>query len=193
MLRINDLSLQYRRRTLRPFYAHTQATSYNGVLSANFDRTVGQLGVTGSQSAINAGSVAVHLVGDVFTLYGSNEGTGADTATDASARAWGLFAQHVGGNIDDLRGRSEIAIWRGIGSVWEVLAPAFNDTGLASPAAAEVGTGATEVYLNSGTDGRLVKSTGANSTLTFIGGANQPVARLIQRLSANAIKIELLV
>jgi hypothetical protein len=206
MLRLKDPSLVNRRRTLRALYAQTQATPYAATLSPNFDRAANQLtgaaATAGSQAAINPGSVAVKLAGETVTLFGSTEafGTGGTaTATTPVVRPFGLFANFVGGNMDELFGRSEVGVWRGPDSVFEILAPAFNDTAGAGLSTADTSvTAATETYVESGADGRLqgvlgttLVSTGAN--ISGPGGAHQVVGRLIRRLSANAIIVELMV
>jgi hypothetical protein len=47
---------------------------------------------------------------------------------DAPKRPFGLSANFVGGNMDELNGRREIGVWRGRGGVFEVLAPVFLST-----------------------------------------------------------------
>lgn len=179
MLRLTKLSNKNRRRTLRALYAQTQATPYAATLDSAFDRTAGQLSgagaITGSKAAINPGSVMVKGVGETVTLSG---------ATD-NERAWGLCANFVGGDLDELGDESAVGVWRGAGSVFEILAPVFDDTGLAALAAAEDGDEANEVYMTSNAKGQLVGAAGAQA----LGNT----ARLVSRLSANAIIVELLV
>lgn len=182
MLRLTKLSNKFRRRTLRPFYAHTQAYPYAAQLDPAFDRNLGQLAganaVAGSKAAILPGSVMTKLAGEVVTLSG---------ATDTE-RAFGLAANFVGGELDELGDNTEVGVWRGVGSVWQILAPAFDATGISAAAAAEDGTDEKEVYLRSGADGRLKLVTPGNP-----GQAFGNTARLIQSLSANTIVVELLV
>lgn len=175
MLRLRNLSNKNRRRTLRALYAQTQATPYAARLDDAFDRTVEQ--VAGAKTAILPGSVMVKLAGEVATLSGAHA---------AGQRAMGLCANFVGGEMDELGDEREIGVYRGPASVFEVLSPAFDDTGLAAAATAEAGTPASEVHMNSGADGRLVT---AGAGASAIG----TTARLIERLSDKAIIIELLV
>lgn len=189
-IRLTELSNVYKRRTLKVQYGNTQAYPFAATLSANFDRTAGsQLGVTGSKAAINPGSVAIKLVGEIVTLSGSAEGAATNTVA-AATRGFGLFGNFVGGQLDELGSRSEVSVWRGPGSVYEVLAPAFDDTGLAADAAAEDGTAGTETYMTAASDGRLVFD---NSALTPFTASHMSVVRLLNRLSANAIIVECLV
>jgi hypothetical protein len=133
---------------------------------------------TGAKAAILPGLVATKLAGEVVTL--------ADVYADTE-RPFGLFANFVGGELSDIPSDFDrVGVWRGAGGVFEILAPAFDDTDLATDAAAEDGLGATEVYLTNNAAGALV-SAGPNSHVE-----NEP-ARLLSRLSANAIIVELLV
>jgi len=133
---------------------------------------------TGAKAAILPGLVATKLAGEVVTL--------ANTYADTE-RPFGLFANFVGGELSDIPSDfDQVGVWRGAGGVFEILAPAFDDTDLATDAAAEDGLGATEVYLTNNSAGALV-SAGPNSHVE-----NEP-ARLLKRLSANAIIVELLV
>lgn len=199
MLRLgNDLTLQYQRRTLRPQYVQTQGTPYAATLSSLFSRTAGALSgpqaVTGAKAAILPGQVAVKLVGETVTLYGSPETGGTATATTAVVRPWGLFANYVGGQMDELAGRSEVGVWRGQGSVYEILIPAFNDASLQAASTGETAADATAphagVFMSAGSDGRIAYN--SSSTSPF-GTTNLATARLVERYSANAIVIELLV
>jgi hypothetical protein len=194
VLRLTKLSNQYRRRTLRPLYESSQAYPYAASLSTNFDRTGGQLSggqvVTGSKTAILPGAVAIKLVGETVTLAGSPEGAAPNVVTNV-LHPFGLFGNFVGGELDELGDRAEVSVWKGPGAVFEVLAPAFDDTGLAAATAAEDGTAAAvEVYLQTGTDGRMVYSA---SALQPWSAANKAVARVVNRLSSNAVVVELLV
>jgi hypothetical protein len=116
-------------------------------------------------------------------------GEQVEVATADTQRAFGLFANFVGGELDELGDRTEVGVWRGAGSVFEVLAPVFVDTGMAAAAAAEDGAGANEVYLSANTDGRLELDGDADPYTT----AHRAAARLVRRLSDKAIIVELLV
>lgn len=182
MLRLGtNLANKFQRRTLRPLYGQTQAYPYAAQLDSAFDRTQGAYAgtnaITGAKGAIIPGLVANKKVGETVTLSG---------AAAASNRPFGLFANFVGGEISDIPSdQSSVGVWRGAGSVYELLAPSFDTTSLSTDAAAEDGTAANEVYLKSNAKGQLVASTGAN----VINNAG----RLVSYLSANAIIVELLV
>lgn len=183
MLRLTNLANKYQRRTLRVLYGQTQAYPYDAQLSSAFDRSAGALSggtaISGAKAAILPGQVALKLAGEVVKVAG---------ATDTE-RAFGLFANFVGGELSDIPSDFDrVGVWRGVGSVYEILAPVFDDTSLATYAAAEDGTDETEVYLVSGAKGQLTANAPANP-----GSAFGQTARLMTRLSANAVVVELLV
>lgn len=182
MLRLTNLANKYQRRTLRALYGQTQAYPYDVQLDPTFDRTQGALAggnaITGAKSAILPGQVAVKKAGEVVTV---------SAAWASSQRPFGLFANFVGGELSDIpTDFDRVGIWRGKGGVFEILAPAFDDTNLATETAAEVGTAATEVYMNSNAKGQLAAATAGAYTVN-------EAARAISRLSSNAVIVELLV
>lgn len=122
----------------------------------------------------------VKQVGEIVTLS-STGGT--------NQRPFGLCANFVGGQLDELYGGGEVGVWRGQGGVFEILAPFFDATGgstLATDSAAENGLVATEIYFKSSATGVLKNKTAGAAV---VGDA----ARLVSYLSANAIVVELLV
>jgi hypothetical protein len=143
-------------------------------------------GGTVQKAAIIPGLVAKKLAGEVVDLAAN-----AWAASTAQYRPFGLFANYVGGEMTDIPSDFDrVGIWRGAGSVYELLAPSWDDTGLSSTAPDEDGTAAEEVYLVPNSVGQLVESGSDESD------PSNPVntaARLMTRLSANAIVIELLV
>ena len=179
MLRLTNLANKYQRRTLRVLYGNTQAYPYDAQLDPNFDRTAGALSgadaLTGAKAAILPGLVAVKLAGEVVTTA-----TNAWTAASAQFRPFGLFANYVGGELSDIpTDFDRVGVWRGVGSVYEVLAPSFDDTNLSTDAAAEDGTAAKEVYLTNGAKAQLAISP------SFASDPGNPVntaARLMTRL-----------
>lgn len=188
MLRFRNLADVNRKRTIKPLHTHTQGYPFPARLDEGFDRTQGQLAgagaVTGSQAAILPGAVMVKSAGDTVTLAGAG-------TTD---RPFGLAAQFVGGDLDELHSEDGLGVWRGAGSTFLLRAPAFNDTGLAAAATAEDGAAANEVYMIAGADGRLVYDAAAGPSSLSAGGSTKlAVARLVKRHSASAIEIELLV
>ena len=108
----------------------------------------------------------------------------------------------MGGDLDELKGAAEVSVWSGPGSHWQILSPAFSDTGLSAAAAAEDGTDVTEVYLSANAKAQLEADTPGDPTAGADAAADIAVlgtaalgrtARLVERLSANAVVVQLLV
>jgi hypothetical protein len=196
MLRITNLSNAMQKRTLRVLHGQTQATPYAGTLDPRLRNTDGSFRAPlGGDAAVNSGLVrAAAPGGNAFTLQGglvpgtcmvkaAGEGFVVGTAT-ANVQIFGLLANFVGGTLDDLKDSNEIGVWYGPGSVYELLYPAFDDTGLAT-AYTNANAAATlaPVPLYCQPDGRL--------GVTVATGVK--VAELIERRSAAVIQIKLLV
>lgn len=192
MLRIRNLSNAMQKRTLRVLHGQTQATPYAGTLDASLRNTDGSF-----RRPLAADTVPVARSADAFVLQGglvpgmvmtkaAGEGFVVATGANTVARNFGLLANFVGGTLDDLQDANEIGVWYGPGSVYEVLFPAFDDTGLAALYAAA--TPGAPVYMAAGTDGRLKGFADAAAL-----GSRVAVAELIERRSAGVIQIKLLV
>ena len=189
MLRIRNLSNAMQKRTLRVLHGQTQATPYAGTLDARLRNTDGSFRAPLSTDGIPQSGLA--RTANAFTLQGGLvPGTCmAKAAGEAfvvhnganTVKTFGLLANFVGGTLDDLQDSNEIGVWYGPGSVYEVLFPAFDDTGL--PAAYAAATAGVPQLLYAQPDGRLgvTVSTGI------------AVAELIERRSAGVIQIKLLV
>jgi hypothetical protein len=90
--------------------------------------------------------------------------------------------------LDDLKDNNEIGVWYGPGSQFELLAPAWDDTGLAAAYAAA--TAGSPVLLYATAAGKL------GCAAALVGGtvgSKLPVAELVERRSASVIQIKLLV
>lgn len=189
MLRIRNLSNAMQKRTLRVLHGQTQATPYAGTLHPALRNTDGSFRVP-----IAADTTPVDYTATTFTLQGGLvpgtvmiKGPGESFLPARGGantdRPFGLLANFVGGTLDDLQDSNEIGVWYGPGSVYEVLFPAFDDTGLA---AAYAGAAAgSPVLLYAQTNGLLGS--------TNPGGSAVAVAELIERRSAAVIQIKLLV
>lgn len=113
----------------------------------------------------------------------------ATSSTDY--RPAGLFANFVGGTVSDITSDfDQVGVWKGVGSVYELLQPAYDDTNLATDSAAIDGTAAHEVYLGVNAKSQLSAATAAGQGAYI---SPTPPARLLNRLSANAVVVELLV
>lgn len=191
MLRLQKLANVNKRRTLRAMYAQTQAYPYAATLDSSVDRTSTNpfsISAEAGKAAIWPGMVATKMVGENVKVAAADE-----------IRAFGLFANFIGGEMDELGDRTEVGVWRGAGSVFEILSPVFVDTGLSAAAAAEDGAHANEVYLAADTTGRLALESISDvvpphgDNVTTISGDPRATARLVSRLSDKAIVVELLV
>src|SRR4051812_2149723 len=164
MLRIRNLSNAMQKRTLRVLYSQTLAHPYAGTLDATLRNTDGSFRAPLNGDAIANSGLA--RTANTFTLQGGlvpgtvMVKTLGEAFVPATAAAgvvpFGLLANFVGGTLDDLQDSNEIGVWYGPGSVYEVLSPAFDDTGLAAayPAPATA-AGRAPVLLYPQADGRL--------------------------------------
>lgn len=201
MLRIRNLSNQYQKRTLRILLGHTQATPYPGTLDPSLRNTDGSF-----RAPLAADTVPLARSANAFLLQGGLvpgqvlvKGAGESFVVHngvAGVRPFGLLGNHVGGTIDDLGDENQIGVWYGKDALVEVLAPAFDDTGLA--AAYSAATAGNPVRLYAGVDGRLTATapTGLDDTAPasdFITSANNVVGYLVERNSASKITVRLAV
>lgn len=185
----SNINLTSQKRLIRVVEGQTQATPYAGYLDPSLRNTDGSIRVPVStdtlplarsanaftyQSSLTPGLVLVKTTGENFTIAsGANE----------KIRPFGLLAQWVGGTFDGVKSTNEIAAWQGIDSVYDLLAPAWDDTGLA--AAVSGATAGKAPLLYAGTDGRLVYNGSP--------GERVAVAEVIDRPSASVLRIKLLV
>lgn len=140
------------------------------------------------QGGLVPGQVMVHDYTSTSTDDSFQLATGL--ASSSTEIPYGLLANFVGGNMDELGDENHIGVWNGVGAQVTLLAPAFNDaaagtngTSIASAAAAA--TPGNPVLLYACNDGRL----GVPASIT----TQVPVAQLIARNSAQVIRIRLLV
>jgi hypothetical protein len=192
MLRLRYLANKFQKRTLRVNFNQFRAQPYPGTLDAT-------LGASGStfvspytlaftfQGGLVPGQVMVHDYTSTSTDDTFQLATGGTSPTEIP---FGLLANFVGGNMDELGDENHIGVWNGVGAQVTLLAPAFNDaaagtngTSIASAAAAA--TPGNPVLLYACNDGRL----GVPSSIT----TQVPVAQLIARDSAQVIRVRLLV
>lgn len=152
MLRVRSISNQYKKRPLRAIYAQTQATPYSGTIHVSLRNTDGSFraplavdtlplarsaAATLDQGGLMPGTVMVKSAGESFVVHNGVAGV----------KAWGLLANFVGGQMDEIGDENSIAVWRGPDSVWELLKPAYDDTGLAAAyATASAGGVAVPLY-----------------------------------------------
>lgn len=186
MLRIRNLRNVYQKRLIRPLYAQTQATPYAAVLademiaskvSSDWTALAGPTPFT-YKGGVVPGTVMV-AKGEQVTIA-----SGADAA--GLQRHFGLLANFVGGELDDLGDENYVGVWRGPDSVYEILAPGFDDTGLAAAWAASASGQPVPLY--AGAAGLL---TAAANLSGGTANGREVVALLIERPSQNRIIVDL--
>lgn len=181
MLRIRNLKNKYQKRLIRPLYAQTQATPYAAVLDDSFRDATGTYVFPAAAFKYKGGLVPGTCMvnrGEKVTVA---TGAAGGAAPALPPNIFGLLANFVGGELDDLGDENYVGVWRGPDSVYEILAPGFDDTGLS--AAWDAATQGVPVPLTAGPDGRLAYV----ATL----GNRQIVANLIERPSASRIIVDL--
>jgi hypothetical protein len=187
------------KRTIRPVYAHHQATPqamtlYSGWSTATAD--------------IYPGMVAQKVTGEVVTLS-----DGGDNATSGASPSYGLFAHFIAPvlGIDEVTdsGLNLVGVWvGGPDSQFEILAPAWDSElptdfwSESSPNAALVADSGDEILLvpGSGTAnrGRLCPQTTADYTGAGdyaghdIDKDADPVAKLISKIDDTTILVSLI-
>jgi hypothetical protein len=197
MLRVRTVKNQYYKRLIRPLYAQTQATPYAAVLDSTLrDPTTKALTLPGAAFKLLNGLVP----GTVMTARGDAvlPATGANPSAalfpagaGAGPLAFGLLANFVGGELDDIGDENYVGVWRGPDAVFEILAPGFNDDALST--AWDASTSGLPVQLFAGIDGRLsaVGASTASGGLNGTAGNRQVVAHLIERPNSNRIVVDL--
>lgn len=186
----SNINLTAQKRLLRPVYGQTQATPYAGYLDPSLRNTDGSLRLPKA-----ADTVPFARSADAYTKEGSltpglvlikttGENLAIASGANTKIQPFGLLAQWVGGTFDNVKGTNEIAAWRGPDSVFDLLAPAYDDTSIAT-AVTSAGASGIPVYLYAGTDGRLV-ALGSP-------GERVPVATVVERQSPQVLRINLLV
>lgn len=179
MLRIRNLSNQFQKRTLRALYAQTQATPYAATLHASLRNTDGSF-----RAPVATDTLPLARSAAAFTLQGGlvpgqvvAKSAGESVVVHngvAGVKAFGLLANFVGGTLDELGDENQVGVWRGPDSVWEILKPAFDDTGLAALYATASAAAGTAVPLYAQPSGLLGATVPASATDADV------VARLIE-------------
>lgn len=187
MLQVRTPANALQKRTIRPLLAQTQGYPYPAFLDASLRNTDGSfrkpLAADTLPIARSADAFTLQngIVGGTVVLKGQGDSIVVATGANAAEQPFGLLANFVGGTFDDIKDENNVGVWRGPDSTYEILAPAFDDTGLAAAYASA--TPGNPVKLYAGVDGRLVANGSPGSRIV--------VAHLINRISASVIEIEL--
>jgi hypothetical protein len=172
MLRLRHLNNKYQKRLIRPLYGQTQLTPYATKLDATFRDATNTLVlpvVSGSAAPARGAAAYTHptgglVPGTVMVKSIASEGVKVAVGNDALAgeRPFGLLANFIGGQLDEIGDEDEVGVWRGPDGVLELLAPAF-DPAIATAYAAVTNAGA-PLPLYAGTDGRLTTTAPSSTT-----------------------------
>src|SRR6476659_3719185 len=133
MLRPKNIGLVNQRRTLRALYAQSQAYPYAAQLSATaLTATNDQSQLVGADGATGTALIWPGAVMELVNAAGVVHEKVKLSDPEAVGRPFGLSANFVGGNMDEINGvytigafSGNIGVWRGRGGVFEVLAPLF--------------------------------------------------------------------
>jgi hypothetical protein len=187
------------KRLVRPLYAQTQGFPYAASLDLSLRNTDGSIRVPLAGDTVGAAAgqglapltrsaapftYANSLIpGLVVVKTGQGENVCiANGAANAVPQPMGLLGQWVGGTFDNVGQSNQVGIWMGPDSVYELLAPAWNDATVGAAVAAA--TAGQQVPLYAGADGRLTSTQPAGATA---------VARVMDRPSAARLVIQLVI
>jgi hypothetical protein len=186
----SNINITAQKRTLRVLYGQTQATPYAAYLdptsfldSNNNFRIPQSTDTTPIARSATVFTYDGSIVPGTVLIKSSNENVVVATGAAAVQQPFGLLGSWLGGTFGALVTYSEVQAWRGPDAVIQLLAPAWNDTGVAAAITA-AGPG-TNVYLYAQTDGRL--------GVTNPGGGAIAVAYIISRPSSAQLIINLLI
>jgi len=196
MIRLRFLSNQYIKRTLRPVYAQTQATPYAAVLDPSLLGTplpgAGDIDSFTDQYSFPANTYQLQqgLVPGTVMIKGAIGENVLIASGVANEIPFGLLGNFVGGNLDELGGEPYVGVWYGPGSVFDLLAPAFDPTGLS--AAYNSATPGVPVTLyasnNAGFLGLLCAGAGLSG-----GTTNHVAVATLVSYSASVIRVKMVI
>lgn len=202
----SNILITAQKRLIRPVYAQTQGFPYAAFLDPSLRTTSGNilapLSTDSSAGSITNGRAAPNPLAysaNTFTYMGSivpatvavksgyaSGGAGGEYACVhngvTTVQPWGLLDQWLGGTFDNVGQNNQIGVWMGPDSTYEILAPGWNDTGLAT--AVSGGAAGANINLAAGTDGRLVSTSVTNGV---------PVCRVIDRIAGSRIVVQLVI
>jgi hypothetical protein len=193
----SNVLLTAQKRLIRPAYAQTQGYPYATYLDPSLRNTDNSIRIPLSTdvtagAAAGQGTVPLARTSNAYTYQSSLipglcmvKSTGGEYVAvhnGSAVQTMGLLAQWVGGTFDNLGQLSECAVWLGPDSVYELLAPAWNDAQVAALVASS--TAGVPVPLYAQVDGRL-GNTGTQSSSPVVGYVmDRPnSARLVVKLA----------
>ncbi len=196
----SNINVTSQKRLLRVVQGQTQATPTSGYLDPSLRNTSGGIQIpgvaTGGETPAGyAAPVPFTRKNAAFTFEGSLtpgltlvKTAGENYAIGGGASGevvFGLLGQWVGGTFDGVKNTSNISAWQGPDSIYDILAPGFDPTGLSSAVSTENPKGKV-VSLTSGFDGRLTV-VGEAST------ANTQVVATVVEYTGSVLRIRLVI
>lgn len=192
MQRLRNLNEIFQKRLVRGEYVHHQATPYAVTLDPSLRNTDGSIRVplaadtTPLTRSANAFTLNNSLIPGLCVTKTVGEAVTISTgSTTVAERPFGILANWIGGDFDDIGTENAIGAWRGPDATFTLLAPAFDPTGLSAAFTAAQTTGV-PVNLYAGTDGRL-------KFVSSPTGTQVAVARLIDFPATSRVIVELIV
>lgn len=185
----SNFQLTAQKRLIRALYAQTQGFPYAATLDPSFRNTDGSFRTPLASDTTPLTRTAApysyqgSLIPGLVMVKTTGEQVAVANGAAAAVQPMGLLGQWLGGTFDNVGQNNQVGIWMGPDSVYELLAPAWNDATV-SAAVTAAGAGS-QVLLYAGTDGRL----------TYIAspGAQVPVARVMDRPSTSRLVIQMLI
>lgn len=163
------------KRLIRPAYAQTQGFPYACSLDPSLRNTDGSLnlpaGVFKYDGSAVPGSVLIKTTGEQVTFA-----TGA-----ANEVPFGLLGTWIGGTFDNIGQLNQVQAWMGVDSVYELLAPAWDDTTVASAVANAAAGQPVALYV--GADSRLTSTASTSDHIVGYVMDRPSSARLVVKLA----------
>lgn len=186
---------KFQKRPLRAEYAQHQATYVDSVLDPSFTNADGTMHLPKATDTVplarsaDAYTIKNGLPPGLVMLKNDADHVVVATGANTALHPYGLLANWVGGEVSDgtdytaPSGNINVGVARGVNARFTLLAPAYDDTGLAAAYAAA--TPGNDVLLYAKPDGRL--------GVVASPGSQVPVARLVERVGNSRIRIDLMV
>jgi hypothetical protein len=163
------------KRLIRPAYAQTQGFPYACSLDPSLRNADGSLNIGGSvftySGSVVPGTVLIKTTGEQVTWA-----SGA-----ANEIPFGILGTWVGGTFDNIGQLNQVQAWMGPDSVYEFLAPAWNDTTVAAAVASAAAGQPVKLYV--GADGRLTSTASTSGAVVGYVMDRPSSARLVVKLA----------
>jgi hypothetical protein len=171
----SNILLTAQKRLLRPVYAQTQGFPYACSLDPSLRTAAGAINIPGGVFTFNGsivpGTVLIKTTGEQVTVA-----SGA-----ANEVPFGLLGTWIGGTFDNIGQLNQVQAWMGPDSVYELLAPAWNDTTVSAAVASAAAGQPVKLYV--GSDGRLTSTASTSGAVVATVMDRPSSARLLIKLA----------